>query len=65
LSGIAVSADRLTKRYGDRNAVNAVNLAVPAGSIFGFLGPNGSGKSTTIKMLCGLVHPTSGSAQVA
>jgi ABC-type multidrug transport system ATPase subunit len=65
LSGIAVSADRLTKRYGDRNAVNAVNLAVPAGSIFGFLGPNGSGKSTTIKMLCGLVHPTSGSARVA
>jgi ABC-type multidrug transport system ATPase subunit len=65
LSGVAVYADRLTKRYGDRNAVNAVSLSVPAGSIFGFLGPNGSGKSTTIKMLCGLVHPTSGSAHVA
>jgi ABC-type multidrug transport system ATPase subunit len=65
LSGTAVSADKLTKRYGERNAVNAIDLAVPAGSIFGFLGPNGSGKSTTIKMLCGLVRPTSGSARVA
>jgi len=61
----AIVAERLTKRYGDRDVVEALDLRVPAGSIFGFLGPNGSGKSTTIKMLCGLVHPTSGNATVA
>jgi ABC-type multidrug transport system ATPase subunit len=64
--GFAIVTEHLTKRYGgDRNAVNGISLRVERGSIFGFLGPNGSGKSTTIKMLCGLVHPTSGRASVA
>ncbi len=61
----AIVAQDLTKRYGDRNVVDGVSLSVARGTIFGFLGPNGSGKSTTIKMLCGLVHPTSGSGSVA
>lgn len=60
----AISADRLTKRYGERAVVNELSLSVEPGSIFGFLGPNGSGKSTTIKMLCGLVRPTSGTGTV-
>ena len=54
----------LTKRFGDFVAVNAVNLVVAPGEIFGFLGPNGAGKSTTIRMLCGLLSPTSGTATV-
>lgn len=63
-SGTAIRADKLTKRYGERNVVDGVSFAIESGEIFGFLGPNGSGKSTTIKMLCGLVMPTAGSAQV-
>ncbi|MFD7134729.1 ABC transporter ATP-binding protein [Streptomyces sp. NPDC059894] len=55
----------LTKRYrGGQLAVDGLDLAVPAGSVFGFLGPNGSGKTTTIRMLMGLVEPTSGTARV-
>src|SRR5690606_40127359 len=51
----------LTKRFrGGRVAVDDLDLAVPRGSVFGFLGPNGSGKTTTIRMLLGLVTPTSG-----
>ena len=61
----AVAVSDLTKRYGDLVAVDAVNFAVETGEIFGFLGPNGAGKSTTIKMLCTLVQPTSGTATVA
>jgi ABC-type multidrug transport system ATPase subunit len=61
----AIAIDGLTKRYGERAVVDAVSLRVAGGSIFGFLGPNGSGKSTTIKMLCGLVHPNGGTARVA
>ncbi|HKW45683.1 MAG TPA: ABC transporter ATP-binding protein [Candidatus Eremiobacteraceae bacterium] len=61
----AISAERLTKRYGDRAVVRDLSFSVETGSIFGFLGPNGSGKSTTIKMLCGLVRPNSGSGTVA
>ncbi|HYK53154.1 MAG TPA: ABC transporter ATP-binding protein [Candidatus Eremiobacteraceae bacterium] len=61
---ITIETKALTKRYGDRAVVNSLDLSVESGSIFGFLGPNGSGKSTTIKMLCGLVSPTSGSASV-
>lgn len=60
----AIVLDKLTKRYGTQTAVNAVSFCVERGEIFGFLGPNGSGKTTTIKMLCGLVQPTSGSATV-
>ncbi|CAM5476963.1 ABC transporter ATP-binding protein [Streptomyces canus] len=55
----------LTKRYrGGQLAVDGLDLTVPAGSVFGFLGPNGSGKTTTIRMLMGLIEPTSGSARV-
>ncbi|MYV59779.1 ATP-binding cassette domain-containing protein, partial [Streptomyces sp. SID4931] len=55
----------LTKRYrGGQLAVDGLDLTVPAGSVFGFLGPNGSGKTTTIRMLMGLIDPTSGTAEV-
>jgi ABC-2 type transport system ATP-binding protein len=56
----AIQTTALVKSFGSHNAVNAINLAVPRGSIFGFLGPNGSGKTTTIRMLLGLAEPTSG-----
>ncbi|OGW39291.1 MAG: ABC transporter [Nitrospirae bacterium GWD2_57_9] len=52
----------LTKRYGKLTAVNGINLEVEQGQVFGFLGPNGAGKTTTIKMIAGLLQPTSGSA---
>ena len=64
-AGSAVSAQGLSKRYGDIEAVRGIDIAVPAGETFGFLGPNGAGKSTTIKMLCTLANPTGGSASVA
>jgi ABC-2 type transport system ATP-binding protein len=60
---IVVTND-LTKRYGERVAVDAVNLTVRQGEIYGFLGPNGAGKTTTLRMLLGLVRPTSGGATV-
>ena len=59
-----IEARSLTKRYGDTQAVRGVDLAVRAGEIFGFLGPNGAGKTTTIKMLIGLLQPTSGTALI-
>ncbi len=61
---IAVSVDQLTRRYGDFTAADAVTLTVRRGEVFGFLGPNGAGKTTTIKMLTGLVRPTSGHGTV-
>ena len=66
ITGDAVIATRgLTKRYrGGQLAVDGLDLTVPAGSVFGFLGPNGSGKTTTIRMLMGLIEPTSGSARL-
>jgi len=60
----AVEIDQLTKRFGNFVAVDRVSLAVKPGEIFGFLGPNGAGKSTTIRILCGLLSPTSGNARV-
>lgn len=60
----AIVCSRLTKRFGGYTAVNDVSLTIPKGSIFGFLGPNGSGKSTTIRMICGVLTPTSGSGTV-
>ena len=60
----AIEARGLTKRFGDLEAVSHLHLNVPRGQIYGFLGPNGSGKSTTIRMLCGLLTPTEGSATV-
>src|SRR3546814_4535466 len=63
-SDVAVSCRDLTKRFGDFTATDMVSFEVRKGEIFGLLGPNGAGKSTTFKMLCGLLKPTSGEAQV-
>ena len=60
----AIELVGLTKRFGDLTAVDALTFTVPQGTIFGFLGPNGSGKSTCIRMLCGLLQPTAGTATV-
>ncbi|MGD0938399.1 MAG: ABC transporter ATP-binding protein [Terracidiphilus sp.] len=61
----SVEVADLVKRFGGFVAVDRINLEVRKGEVFGFLGPNGAGKSTTIRMLCGLLKPTSGRAQVA
>jgi ABC-2 type transport system ATP-binding protein len=60
----AIRTRGLSKRFGDVLAVRNVSLTIPKAVVFGFLGPNGSGKSTTIRMLCGLLTPTSGSIDV-
>jgi ABC-2 type transport system ATP-binding protein len=62
---LAVEVDALTRKYGAFTAVDHVSFTVREGEIFGFLGPNGAGKTTTIKMLTGLVAPTSGTGRVA
>ncbi len=64
MSETIVTTDRLTKRYGDRLAVDAVSLTVRRGEVYGFLGPNGAGKTTTLRMLLGLIRPTGGHATV-
>ncbi|MFD7016853.1 ABC transporter ATP-binding protein [Streptomyces sp. NPDC059161] len=62
---MAIETRGLSKRYrGGQLAVDALNLTVPRGSVFGFLGPNGSGKTTTIRMLMGLIEPTAGTARI-
>ncbi len=61
----AVSVTGLVKRYGEIEAVRGIDLTIHTGETFGFLGPNGAGKSTTINVLCTLIRPTDGSAQVA
>jgi len=63
-NGHVIRTRALTKRYGDLRAVDAVNLEVSTGDVYGFLGANGSGKTTTVRMLLGLVLPTSGEAEV-
>jgi ABC-2 type transport system ATP-binding protein len=63
-AALAVASVGLTKRFGSQLAVDGIGLAVPRGSVYGFLGPNGSGKTTTIRMLLGLIQPTSGSQQL-
>jgi len=63
-SASVIETHDLVKTFGQRNAVDRLNLSIDRGEIFGFLGPNGSGKSTTIRMLCGLLQPTSGQAHV-
>jgi len=65
LESFAVTLRDLSRTFGDFVAVNRVSLDVKKGEIFGFLGPNGAGKSTTIRMLCGILKPTSGSGTVA
>lgn len=64
MSDAAIVAAGLTRTFGKLIAVNAVDLTIPKGKIYGFLGPNGSGKTTTIRMLCGLLKPSAGSAHV-
>jgi ABC-2 type transport system ATP-binding protein len=61
----SVLIESLVKRFGDFTAVDHISLETRRGEIFGFLGPNGAGKSTCIRMLCGLLRPTSGRAIVA
>ena len=60
----SIVVDKLVKRFGAFIAVNQVSFEIRSGEIFGLLGPNGSGKSTTIRMLCGLLTPSSGCASV-
>src|SRR6185312_12898135 len=59
-----IECDGLTKRFGNFTAVDHVTFSISRGSIFGFLGPNGSGKSTVIRMLCGILEPTEGTARI-
>jgi ABC-2 type transport system ATP-binding protein len=61
---LAIETSGLTKRFGSQTAVDGIDLAVPRGAVFGFLGPNGSGKTTTIRMLLGLLRPTTGDTRV-
>jgi ABC-2 type transport system ATP-binding protein len=61
---LAIEVENLRKVYGSKAAVDGLSLTVPCGSFFGFLGPNGAGKSTTIRMLTGLIPPTSGSIKL-
>ncbi|MGB1249802.1 MAG: ABC transporter ATP-binding protein [Candidatus Promineifilaceae bacterium] len=65
MPSFAIETINLTRKFGNNLAVNQLNLQVPEGEFFGFLGPNGAGKSTTIKMLVGLLRPTSGSAHIS
>jgi ABC-2 type transport system ATP-binding protein len=60
VSGLAVEAVNLVKDFGETRAVDGIDLAVPTGSIYGFLGPNGAGKTTTLRMMLGIIDPTSG-----
>jgi ABC-2 type transport system ATP-binding protein len=62
--GLAIATSALTKRFRNQTAVAGIDLAVPRGSVYGFLGPNGSGKTTTIRMLLGLIQPTGGSQRL-
>lgn len=64
MDDIIVATHGLTKRYGDRIAVNDVNLTVGRGEVYGFLGPNGAGKTTSLRMILGLIAPTAGSVDV-
>src|SRR5437016_2400287 len=59
-----IHLNRVTKQYGRKTAVHELSLEIPAGELFAFLGPNGAGKTTTIKLMCGLLFPTSGTVRV-
>ncbi|MDC7233127.1 MAG: ABC transporter ATP-binding protein [Spirochaetales bacterium] len=58
-----IRTDKLTRKFGDLTAVDHLSLNIPAGEIYGFLGPNGSGKSTSIRLICGLLSPSSGKVE--
>ena len=64
MENYAIQTRGLTRRFGSFTAVAGVDLAIPRGQVYGFLGPNGAGKSTTIRMLCGLLEPSAGEAEV-
>src|SRR5947209_20573907 len=64
MNNVAIQTKDLTRKFGDRVVVDHVNLTIHYGEIFGYLGANGAGKSTTIRMLCGILAPTSGTATV-
>ena len=61
MSEVAIQVEGLTKRFGDKTVVDHFSMEVPKGAIYGFLGPNGSGKTTSIRLMCGLLTPDSGS----
>jgi ABC-2 type transport system ATP-binding protein len=65
MTDCAIEVRDLTKKFGNFTAVDQISFDVNEGEIFGFLGPNGAGKSTTIRILCTLARPTSGSAKIA
>ena len=65
MDGNAIEAVELTKRYGDRTAIDSLTFSVPSGVVFGFLGPNGAGKTTTMRVLTTLTPPTDGDAWIA
>ena len=65
MQNLTIETNELTKMFGSYTAVDHINVAVLEGEIFGFLGANGAGKTTAIRMICGLLQPTSGSGQVA
>lgn len=60
----AIEIKNLTKNFGEKKALDGLNMTVPAGAIYGFIGENGSGKSTTEKIICGLIHPSSGEVKL-
>src|SRR5213076_442565 len=64
MSEAMIQCEGLTKRFGTFTAVDHVSFSVGKGSIFGFLGPNGSGKSTVIRLLCGILEPSDGTARI-
>jgi ABC-2 type transport system ATP-binding protein len=64
VTATAISARQLTRKFGPKTAVDHIDLDIPSGRIYGFLGPNGSGKSTTLRMLCGMLLPSDGHAEV-
>jgi len=64
VNGTAITARQLTRKFGNKVAVDHIDLDIPSGRIYGFLGPNGSGKSTTLRMLCGMLLPSDGHAEV-
>src|SRR6266513_940021 len=59
-----IKLTNLTKRYGSFTAVDSIDLDVPKGELFGFLGPNGAGKTTTLRIIAGILRPTSGSVEI-
>src|SRR5579884_801644 len=65
MAGPVISTRELTRRFGEITAVDSLNLAVHPGEIFGLVGPDGAGKSTALRLICGLLKPTSGEATVA